>query len=67
MINDVLGLSNCGPESTQLQEYINIKTASKNLQFAIDKTARMHVGSKNPAYGTHQLSRPMRIIGPIQI
>ena len=22
---------------------------------------------KNPAYGRHQLSRPMRIIGPIQI
>ena len=47
MIDDVLGLSNCGPESTQLQEYINIKTASKKLQFATDKTTRMHVGSKN--------------------
>ena len=23
-------------------------------------------GLKNPAYGRHQLSRPMRIIGPIQ-
>ena len=23
--------------------------------------------SKNPAYGKHQVSRPMRIIGPIQI
>ena len=23
--------------------------------------------NKNPAYGRHQLSRPMRIIGPIQI
>ena len=22
---------------------------------------------KNPAYGRHQLSRPMRIVGPIQI
>ena len=25
------------------------------------------IESKNPAYGRHQLSRPMRIIGPIQI
>ena len=23
--------------------------------------------NKNPAYGRHQLSRPMRIVGPIQI
>ena len=26
-----------------------------------------HIHKKNPAYGRHQLSRPMRIEGPIQI
>ena len=25
------------------------------------------IGRKNPAYGRHQLSRPMRIVGPINI
>ena len=28
---------------------------------------KIHNQEKNPAYGRHQLSRPMRIIGPIQI
>ena len=34
MLDDVLALSNCGPEATQLREYINIKSGSKscNLQ-----------------------------------
>ena len=26
-----------------------------------------NIERKNPAYGKHQLSRPMRIVGPIQI
>ena len=50
MIDDVFCISNCGPESTQIQEYINIKTASKKLQYAIDKTFCMHVGKTNPGY-----------------
>ena len=50
MIDDVFSISNCGPESTQIQEYLNIKTASKKLQYATEKTFQMHVGKKNPGY-----------------
>ena len=48
MIDDVFGLSNCGPESIQINEYINIKTGSKKLQFARDKNLSkgMLVGQK---------------------
>ena len=77
MIDDVLGLSNCGPESTQLQEYINIKTASKKLQYATDKTVRMHIGSKNPTYkcnmsyidswGTSQTNPTERYLGSVKV
>ena len=32
MIDDVLALSLCGPQSTQIREYINIKTGNSNSQ-----------------------------------
>ena len=38
MLDDVFALSNCGPESIQINESINIKTGSKKLQFAKEKT-----------------------------
>ena len=50
MIDDVFAISNCGPETIQIQEFINIKSASKKLQYATDKTFRMHIGKRNPAY-----------------
>jgi hypothetical protein len=50
MLDDVLGLSICGPEATQLREYLNIKSGSKKLQFAIDKTVKMHIGRKRSTY-----------------
>ena len=50
MIDDVFAISNCGPESLQIQEFLNIKTGSKKLQYATDKTFRMHIGKKNPAF-----------------
>ena len=39
-------------------EHVNLKVACN---------ARTYTFKKNPAYGRHQLSRPMRIVGPIQI
>ena len=50
MIDDVFAISNCGPESLQIQEFLNIKTGSKKLQYATDKTFCMHIGKKNPAF-----------------
>ena len=43
-------MSNCGPESIQIQEYVNIKSGSKKLQFAPDKTSRLHIGRKRPEF-----------------
>ena len=54
MIDDVLALSLCGPQSTKIQEYINIKTGSKKLQFSTGKTYQMHIGSKKPDYKCEQ-------------
>ena len=50
MIDDVLSLSYCGPKSTQIQEYINIKTGSKKLQYSTGKTYKMHIGNRMPQY-----------------
>ena len=50
MLDDVFAISTCGPASIQLQEYINIKSGSKKLQFAREKTFRMHIGKKNPIF-----------------
>ena len=50
MLDDVFALSNCGPEATQMQEYINLKTGSKKLQYATDKTFKMHVGKTRNSY-----------------
>ena len=44
MLDDVLSFSNCGPEAVQMREFINMKTGSKKLQMAIDKTSKMHIG-----------------------
>ena len=50
MLDDVLSISNCGPESIQIKEYVNKKSGSKKLQFAPDKTSRLHIGRKRPEY-----------------
>ena len=50
MLDDVFSLSNCGPESTQINEFINIKTASKKLQFAQEKTYKLHIGRSKQSY-----------------
>ena len=50
MLDDVLSISNCGPEATRMIEFLNIQSSSKRLQFATDKTYRLHVGRKRPEY-----------------
>jgi hypothetical protein len=54
MIDDVLAFANCGPKSTQIQEFLNIKSGSKKLQFSTEKTFRMHVGVRRPAFKCEQ-------------
>ena len=50
MLDDVLTLSRCRPEAIQLQEFINIKSGSKKLQYATEKTYQMHVGRRRSEY-----------------
>ena len=50
MLDDVFAISTCGPASIQLQEYINLKSGCKKLQFAREKTFGMHIGKKNPIF-----------------
>ena len=40
---------------------------STHRKECIPKLQEINILNKNPAYGRHQLSRPMRIVGPIQI
>ena len=44
MLDNVLTFSNCGPEATQMREFLNIKTGPKKLQMATEKTSKMHIG-----------------------
>ena len=78
MLDDVFALSFCGPESIQLQEFLNIKSASKKLQYAPDKTFRMHIGAKRPGYmcektsfidcwGTDQIDNQEKYQGKVKV
>ena len=50
MLDDLFAISYCGLESTQMQEFLNIKTGSKKLQYSIEKTFKMHVGKSRDIY-----------------
>ena len=54
MLDDVLALSSCGPESTQIQDFLNIKSGCKKLQYSTEKTYRMHIGRRRPEYKCEQ-------------
>ena len=44
MLDDVFALSNCGPQTAQMDAFIDIKTNYKKLQFALEKTYKMNIG-----------------------
>ena len=44
MVDDLLCVSACGFQTTQMNTYINYKTNSKKLQFGTTKCKKMHVG-----------------------
>ena len=49
-----------------IRETSNLSTNADSRTDTILERLR-DLSKKNPAYGKHQLSRPMRILGPIQI
>ena len=44
MVDDLLTISECGYQTTLMNQYINCKTGSKRLQFGTDKCIKMHIG-----------------------
>ena len=53
----------CDSESFELK----IRSLHENTKVSERLLENMTLRIKNPTYGRHQLSRPMRIVGPIQI
>ena len=50
MIDDIVGVSEIGVKSTQLNAFINIKTAEKKLQFGHKKCNTLTIAHKNVNY-----------------
>ena len=50
MIDDIVGVSENGVSATQLNAYINIKTAEKKLQFGHSKCNSLTIAHKNATY-----------------
>jgi len=44
MVDDLVCISECGLKTAMVNSYINVKTATKNLQFGTDKCNKMHIG-----------------------
>ena len=44
MVDDLFTISECGVKTSLLNQFINVKTASKKLQFGTTKCIKMHIG-----------------------
>ena len=44
MVDDLLTISECGYKTNLMNQYINMKTGCKSLQFGTSKSIQMHVG-----------------------
>ena len=44
MVDDLLSISECGPNSVKLNSYINYKISSKKLQFGAEKCKKLCIG-----------------------
>ena len=47
MVDDLLTISECGYNTSLMNNFINVKTATKRLQFGTDKCIKMHIGKSN--------------------
>ena len=46
MVDDTLGISVCGVETTAMNSFLNTRTNIMNLQFGCDQCEKIHVGKK---------------------
>ena len=53
-MDDLLGVSEAGFKSEQLNGFVNVKTADKDLQFGVDKCKAMIVSKRKP----HHFQKP---------
>lgn len=44
MVDDLLTISECGYKTNLMNQYINVKTGTKRLQFGTSKCIKMHIG-----------------------
>ena len=56
MVDDLVCVSVCGPETVMLNAFLNHKTSSKKLQFGVDKCKKLHVGKVRHEYKCQDLS-----------
>ena len=47
MVDDIVGITEAGFKASQLNTFMNVKTAEKNLQFGASKCEYMIVGKKS--------------------
>ena len=47
MVDDVIGIAECGSSTVELLTYLNTKTNLKKLQYGEDKCVQMHIGPKS--------------------
>ena len=52
MLNDLIGIIEAGHKATQLNAFVNVKGADKDLQFGSEKCKYMKVSKRNP-YSFH--------------
>ena len=56
MVDDLLCVSACGFQTSQMNTYINFKTNIKKLQFGTNKCKKMHVGKRKEEFKCQPLS-----------
>ena len=44
MVDDLLTINECGVKTTLMNQFINVKTGTKRLQFGTTKCIKMHIG-----------------------
>ena len=47
MVDDTIGISECGIKTTSMNTFLNTRTNLMNLQFGSEKCVRMHIGKEH--------------------
>ena len=50
MVDDLICISNCGPQTVMLNSFVNYKASSKKLQFGTEKCKKLHIGKNQQVH-----------------